>query len=170
MSSRESRITQTTPRLFDHLCYNRQHLHMNSIVSLFASNLYTVRRPLWRPPSGSCTSTASADTRTCTCCRHSRTPAAMNVRWMVNKGKKMMFHRQSRTHLSEVHGTPAVDLADASLVRAARGGAGGAKVALGRPAWYWRGVSVNRGRFSLSRPDITFEIVHFSPASDLHFI
>ena len=71
----------------------------------------------------------------------------MNVRWMVNKGKKMMFHRQSRTHLSEVHGTPAVDLADASLVRAARGGAGGAKVTLGRPTWDWRGVSVTREGF-----------------------
>ena len=45
------------------------------------------------------------------------------------------------THLSEVHGTPAVDLADAPLVGAARG-AGGPKVALGCPAWDWGRVSV----------------------------
>ena len=61
----------------------------------------------------------------------------------------MLFH--CRTRLSEVHGAPAVDLADASLVRAAaRGGARGAKVTLSRSTRDWRGVSVKWKGFSVN--------------------
>ena len=61
----------------------------------------------------------------------------------------MLFH--CRTRLSEVHGAPAVDLADASLVRAAaRGGARGAIVTPSRSTLNWRGISVKCDGFSVN--------------------